>query len=132
MTAAHDDVPWSVLRRDLDTSNSAPWPDFLPPKGLGEVTPLGHQPVVAEHLGPLACLDLKVGDLCGLDISDDFSEITYVRVKGIETLSPYERLVVFDYGDLAPDGWPDQMRLPMERLFGSVYRPTRTKRNNED
>jgi hypothetical protein len=119
-------VPWSVLKRHLDDTEESPWPHWLPPRGEGTVTPLGHAEVRADHLGPTPCMSLKTGDIVSLAITDDFAEISYVRISRIHSL-PEERLLEFSYGErsgeLTAAGWPESARVPMMRLFTSVYRP---------
>jgi hypothetical protein len=125
VTSAESGVPWSVLKRHLDGADESPWPDWLPPRGKGTVTAIGHDPLLAEHLGPTPCMSLKAGDIVSLSITDDFAEITYVRIQGIQSY-PGERLITFSYGErtaeLASAGWPAEARVPMMRLFTSVYR----------
>jgi hypothetical protein len=128
VTSGDMGVPWSVLRRHLDDTDESPWPDWLPPRGRGTVTAVGHQPVSADHLGQVPCMSLKSGDIVSLSISDDFAEISYVLISRIHSF-PEERLIQFSYGDraaeLAAAGWPTETRMPMMRLFTSVYRPAK-------
>ena len=119
-----DAVPWSELRNVLDDADESPWPSWLPPRGPGLVTALGHRPVTADHLGPTPCMSLKVGDIVNVSITPDFEHITYGRIRDIRSF-PDERVISLEYGDAEQDGWPAEIRVPMMRLFTSVYRPIR-------
>jgi hypothetical protein len=114
-------VPWSELRHALDNSDESPWPAWLPPRGPGSVTAIGHEAVTADHLGPTPCMSLKAWDIVSIAINDDFTLITYALIAAIQS-RPDERLITFDYGGAPHEGWPDTVRAPMMRLFSSVYR----------
>jgi hypothetical protein len=112
---------WSDIRQALDAGFRPPLPAWLPEMGDGYVTAEGYHPVAADHLGPCVCMDLRAGDIIGTEWDSANGEWSYLHIRKIASQRTH-RVLVLDVGTSATS----EHRLPVERLFTSVWRPSAT------